>query len=220
MSRSADPGLVEVTGDPSGTTPTTGEHHGNDPSRRTAPPARRAAARICRSRSGQVRGMARRTKGHRADVRCGHRHHSGCAHSRPRDVPRADPADRARVAGRTGRDGGLARGHMAPVVLFPGEMFPGGFPTLAAQYVLKDIILVGAWAVVAAHVLGARLIPGQLGRRDPKDRLRAASRPAEPARRPPRWRRTRPGTPPALGDSYADLHRLRANASPIDAEQR
>jgi len=47
---------------------------------------------------------------------------------------------------------------MAPVVLFPGEMFPGGFPTLAAQYVLKDLILAAAWAVVAAQVLGARLV--------------------------------------------------------------
>jgi hypothetical protein len=47
---------------------------------------------------------------------------------------------------------------MAPVVLFPGEMFPGGFPTLAAQYVLKDLILAAAWAVVAANVLGARLV--------------------------------------------------------------
>jgi putative oxidoreductase len=54
---------------------------------------------------------------------------------------------------------GWLAGIMAPVVLFPSEMFPGGFPTLAAQYVLKDIILAGAWAVVAAHVLGARLIP-------------------------------------------------------------
>ncbi len=47
---------------------------------------------------------------------------------------------------------------MAPVVLFPSEMFPGGFPTLAAQYVLKDLILAAAWAVVAAQVLGARLV--------------------------------------------------------------
>ncbi|WP_020580326.1 hypothetical protein [Actinopolymorpha alba] len=47
---------------------------------------------------------------------------------------------------------------LAPVVLFPSEMFPGGFPTLAAQYVLKDIILAAAWAVVAAQVLGARMI--------------------------------------------------------------
>jgi putative oxidoreductase len=49
-------------------------------------------------------------------------------------------------------------GIMAPVVLFAGDMFPGGFPTLAAQYVLKDVILAGAWAVVAAYALGARLI--------------------------------------------------------------
>lgn len=48
---------------------------------------------------------------------------------------------------------------MAPIVLFPEELFPGGFPTLAAQYVLKDLILASAWAVVAAQVLGARLIP-------------------------------------------------------------
>lgn len=48
---------------------------------------------------------------------------------------------------------------MAPVVLFSDEMFAGGFPTLVAQYVLKDVILAAAWAVLAAHVLGARLIP-------------------------------------------------------------
>jgi putative oxidoreductase len=48
---------------------------------------------------------------------------------------------------------------MAPIMLFPGELFPGGFPTLEAQYVLKDIILAAAWAVIAAQTLGARLIP-------------------------------------------------------------
>lgn len=47
-------------------------------------------------------------------------------------------------------------GIMAPVALFPGEMFPGGLPTLAAQYVLKDVILIAAWAVVAARVLAGR----------------------------------------------------------------
>lgn len=49
---------------------------------------------------------------------------------------------------------GWLLGIMAPVVLFPGEMFPGGLPTLAAQYVLKDIILMAAWAVLAAQLLG------------------------------------------------------------------
>jgi len=53
---------------------------------------------------------------------------------------------------------GWLGGIMAPVVLFPGEMFPGGLPTLTAQYVLKDLILVAATAVVAAHVLGARYV--------------------------------------------------------------
>lgn len=49
-------------------------------------------------------------------------------------------------------------GILMPVVLFPAEMFPGGLPTLAAQYVLKDIILVAAAMVVAAARLGARFV--------------------------------------------------------------
>jgi hypothetical protein len=48
-------------------------------------------------------------------------------------------------------------GILSPVVLFPGELFPGGLPTIEAQYVLKDVILAAAWLVVAAHALGARL---------------------------------------------------------------
>lgn len=48
-------------------------------------------------------------------------------------------------------------GILTPVVLFPSQMFPHGFPTLAAQYVLKDVILVAAGAVVAAQALGARM---------------------------------------------------------------
>jgi hypothetical protein len=59
---------------------------------------------------------------------------------------------------------GWLAGIMAPVVLFPTEMFPGGLPTLAAQYVLKDIILIAAAAVVAAQALGARMVPARSGR--------------------------------------------------------
>lgn len=52
-------------------------------------------------------------------------------------------------------------GILSPVLLFPGEMFPGGLPTLEAQYVLKDVILAAAWLVLAAHALGARMrVPG------------------------------------------------------------
>ena len=50
-------------------------------------------------------------------------------------------------------------GIMSPLVLFPRELFPGGLPTLAAQYILKDIILAAAVAVVGAASLGARYVP-------------------------------------------------------------
>lgn len=47
-------------------------------------------------------------------------------------------------------------GIMSPLVLFAADLFPGG-PTLEAQYVLKDVVLVTAGMVVAAKALGARL---------------------------------------------------------------
>ena len=52
---------------------------------------------------------------------------------------------------------GWLAGILSPVVLFPAEMFPGGLPTLAAQYVLKDVVLAAAWLVVAAEAFGARM---------------------------------------------------------------
>lgn len=48
-------------------------------------------------------------------------------------------------------------GIMSPLVLFFTDLFPGA-PTLAGQYVLKDIVLVAAGMVVAASALGARLV--------------------------------------------------------------
>lgn len=51
--------------------------------------------------------------------------------------------------------GGAMVGIMAPLVLFFGDLFPGA-PTLEAQYVLKDIVLVAAGLVIAARELGAR----------------------------------------------------------------
>jgi putative oxidoreductase len=59
-------------------------------------------------------------------------------------------------------------GIMSPVVLFFGDLFPGFTPTLEAQYVLKDIIVGAAGAVVAAQALGARFQPvGRPARRHP-----------------------------------------------------
>jgi len=67
------------------------------------------------------------------------------------------------VSGRGLRTGlvvlaGAMVGIMSPLVLFPGDLFPGGLPTIEGQYVLKDIILAAAGAVVAARALGAEYV--------------------------------------------------------------
>ncbi len=53
---------------------------------------------------------------------------------------------------------GAMVGILSPLVLFFGELFPGGRPTIEGQYVLKDIVVVTAAAVVTARVLGARFV--------------------------------------------------------------
>jgi putative oxidoreductase len=52
-------------------------------------------------------------------------------------------------------------GAMSPLVLFPGELFPGPLhtPTLAAQYIIKDVVLVTAGMVIASTWTGARIVP-------------------------------------------------------------
>ncbi|GAB2563372.1 hypothetical protein GCM10027085_64080 [Spirosoma aerophilum] len=51
-------------------------------------------------------------------------------------------------------------GAMSPLVIYPGELFPGPLhaPTLAAQYIIKDIVLVAAGMVIAATWTGARIV--------------------------------------------------------------
>ena len=44
-------------------------------------------------------------------------------------------------------------GIMSPLVLFFTDMFPSDGPTLEAQYVFKDIVLVAAGLVVAVRAL-------------------------------------------------------------------
>ena len=53
---------------------------------------------------------------------------------------------------------GAMVGIMSPLVLFYGDLFPGGLPTIEGQYVLKDIVLAAAGAVVAAQALGAQYV--------------------------------------------------------------
>jgi putative oxidoreductase len=58
-------------------------------------------------------------------------------------------------------------GILSPLVLFFGDLVPGA-PTLEAQYVFKDIVLVAAGLVVAVHTLGS-----PAGRTRPRVRARA-----------------------------------------------
>jgi uncharacterized membrane protein YphA (DoxX/SURF4 family) len=53
-------------------------------------------------------------------------------------------------------------GILSPLVLLPGRLFAGphGAPTLEGQYVIKDVILVGATLVLAATLRGSRLTAG------------------------------------------------------------
>jgi len=66
-------------------------------------------------------------------------------------------------------------GILSPLVLLPDRLFAGphNAPTLEGQYVLKDIILVGAAMVIAAATFrGGRLIRGDL---PPTGRIRAGA---------------------------------------------
>jgi putative oxidoreductase len=51
-------------------------------------------------------------------------------------------------------------GVLAPLVLFPGQMFSGRFlaPTLEAQYVVKDVVLLAAGINVGLRARGARRV--------------------------------------------------------------
>lgn len=51
-------------------------------------------------------------------------------------------------------------GAMSPLVFYSAELFPGPLhaPTLAAQYIIKDIILVAAGLVIASTWTGARIV--------------------------------------------------------------
>jgi len=51
-------------------------------------------------------------------------------------------------------------GAMSPLFLYPAELFSGPLhaPTLAAQYIIKDIILIAAGMVIASTWTGARIV--------------------------------------------------------------
>lgn len=51
-------------------------------------------------------------------------------------------------------------GAMSPLLIYPAELFPGPMhaPTLAAQYIIKDIILIAAGMVIASTWTGAKIV--------------------------------------------------------------
>lgn len=51
-------------------------------------------------------------------------------------------------------------GAVSPLFFFPGELFTGPLhaPSLAAQYIIKDVVLVGAILVIGATLRGGRII--------------------------------------------------------------
>ncbi len=51
-------------------------------------------------------------------------------------------------------------GVLSPLVLFPGELFSGSYnaPTLAGQYVVKDVVLFSSALVVGLKERGAELV--------------------------------------------------------------
>ena len=85
-------------------------------------------------------------------------------------------------------------GAMSPLVLFPGELFRADThtPTLAAQYIIKDVVLVGAGLVLAATWTGARIVAEP---RSMRSTLRAGAPRVGGAQRPdPRPTPPRPAT--------------------------
>ncbi|REA55186.1 DoxX family protein [Dyadobacter luteus] len=51
-------------------------------------------------------------------------------------------------------------GAMSPLMIYPSELFPGPLhaPTLTAQYIIKDIILIAAGMVIASTWTGAKIV--------------------------------------------------------------
>ena len=77
-------------------------------------------------------------------------------------------------------------GAMSPLVLFPGELFSGPYhaPTLEAQYIIKDVVLVSVGLVLGATLHGGRLVSERVRRSE--DYTRYARLAKSPAPKTPR----------------------------------
>lgn len=103
-------------------------------------------------------------------------------------------------------------GAMSPLVLFPGELFSGILhaPTLVAQYILKDVVLVAVGMVLASTWSGARIVAepksmrSTLHARAPHVRIARTDEPniAEPLRRAEDYRSYARSGAEGSGDSH------------------
>ena len=68
-------------------------------------------------------------------------------------------------------------GAMSPLLMFPGELFSGPYhaPTLEAQYILKDVVLISVGLVLGATIHGGRIVSERVRRAEDYTRYGAGS---------------------------------------------
>ena len=68
-------------------------------------------------------------------------------------------------------------GAMSPLLMFPGELFSGPYhaPTLEAQYILKDVVLISVGLVLGATLHGGRIVSERVRRAEDYTRYGAGS---------------------------------------------
>ncbi len=68
-------------------------------------------------------------------------------------------------------------GAMSPLLFFTGDLFAGPYhaPTLTAQYILKDVVLISVGLVLGATLHGGRIVSERVRRSEDYTRYRPAS---------------------------------------------
>lgn len=68
-------------------------------------------------------------------------------------------------------------GAMSPLLLFAGDLFSGLYhaPTLEAQYIVKDVVLVSVGMVLGATIHGARIVSERVRRAEDYTRYRPST---------------------------------------------